>query len=163
MSESGLKRLMWIAVVIVATATSTARAQSVGGHVGVAFPFATFSRHTTTIADSVVIANPIGIGIGLTESLKVDFETVVLTTWSPVAKTDVLIDPGVIYSWEHVAIGLRIAFRVGASANIGCIPLVNVPLIKMPKATWFVEAAFPTFYSDHTGSFTTVLHTGVGF
>lgn len=154
---------MWIAIVVAATTTSTARAQSVGGHVGIAFPFATFSRDITTIADTVVIANPIGIGVGITKSLKVDFETVVLTTWSPVAKTDVLIDPGVIYSWEHFSLGLRVAFRVGARANIGAIPLINVPLIKLPKATWFVEGAFPTFYSDHRGSFTTVLHTGVGF
>jgi hypothetical protein len=159
------KKPLWIGLMLAATGAFAprARAQSVGGHVGIAFPLATFSDNTTTIADSTVIAAPIGIGVGLTEALKLDFETVVLTQVRPGGTTTMLVDPGLVYNWGPVATGLRIAFQIGAKANIGCIPLVNVPLVKVGKATWFAEAAFPIFYRDHKGSLTTVLHTGFGF
>ncbi|HEY3498924.1 MAG TPA: hypothetical protein VGK73_29740 [Polyangiaceae bacterium] len=36
-------------------------------------------------------------------------------------------------------------------------------LVDFGGAVWFVEAAFPTFFSDEGTTFNVVLHTGVGF
>jgi hypothetical protein len=159
----------WLSLALAATAgvvcllSGSARAQAVGGHVGVALPLVSISKETTTVADQTVIATPFGIGFPLTDALKVDFETIVLTQVHPTGTTGFIVDPGLIYNWGPVATGLRIAFKVGHSANVGMIPLVNLPLLRMAHATWFAEAAFPTFYEDHKGSFTAVLHTGFGF
>jgi hypothetical protein len=73
------------------------------------------------------------------------------------------VDPGVVYDWGGLATGLRVAFQINAPANVGLIALVNKGLVPIGKATWFVEAAFPTFYSQRQVTFNAVLHTGVGF
>jgi len=57
---------------------------------------------------------------------------------------------------------LRAAWQIGQPANFGLIPLVNKGLVDLGRATWFVEGAFPTFYSEHKVAFNVVLHTGVG-
>jgi hypothetical protein len=81
----------------------------------------------------------------------------------PTGTTGLVIDPGIIHSFGRVAIGLRLAFQINHDTNVGGIPLVNVGLVDMGGATWFIEAAFPTFYYDQTGEFNAVLHTGIGF
>lgn len=68
-----------------------------------------------------------------------------------------------IFDLGVVATGLRVAWQIGEQKNIGLIPLVNRALIHMGPSTWFVEAAFPTFYMDDKVAFNVVLHTGVGF
>jgi hypothetical protein len=55
------------------------------------------------------------------------------------------------------------AWQIGRQASIGLIPLVNKGLVDLGRATWFVEGAFPTLYSDPKVAFNVVLHTGVGF
>jgi hypothetical protein len=139
-------------------------AKTVGGHVGVATPLVTVSEETTTIADQFTLLTPIGIGFKVAPRVAVDFETVVAT---PIdqggATTGLVVDPGVIYDLGGVALGLRVAFRIGAPANVGLIPLVNAGLVDLDGATWFVEAAFPTFYSSDASDFNAVLHTGIGF
>jgi hypothetical protein len=85
--------------------------------------------------------------------------------------TSIVVDPGLIYDWGPVATGLRVAWAVEQNANIGLIPLVHLPIVKGDAATWFVEAAFPTFLrhvdaantTDGKVQFNAVLHTGVGF
>jgi hypothetical protein len=146
--------------------------RQIGAHVGVATPFLTVSKSTTTIGDQFTVLNPIGLGFKLTPELAVDFEFVIGTPVRPISgTTSIVVDPGVIYNWGPVATGLRIAWAVQQSANIGLIPLVNLPLVKGESATWFVEAAFPTFLrhvdaantTDGKLAFNVVLHTGVGF
>jgi len=137
--------------------------KTIGGHVGVATALVTVADETTSIGDQFTLATPIGIGFHVSKSWIVDFETVVSNPVSPTGTTGLVVDPGVIYSLGRVAVGLRLAFKINQQANVGGIPLVNVALVDFGGAAWFVEAAFPTFYSDHKGEFNAVLHTGIGF
>ncbi len=138
-------------------------ARKIGGHIGIATPLVTVSSKTTTISDQFTILNPIGLGFKLSEHLAVDFEMVVATPIHPTGTTGLVVDPGLIYGFGRVAAGLRLAFQINSDANVGLIPLLNVGLVDFDGATWFVEAAFPTFYADKELAFNTVLHTGIGF
>jgi hypothetical protein len=145
-------------------ATPPEPARKLGGHLGVAVPLVMVtSDDTTTVADAFVLAHPIGIGFGVADRLAVDFEMIVANPIDPTGNTGLTIDPGLIYDAGPVALGLRAAFNVGVQANFGLIPLVNRGLVDFGGAKWFVEAAFPTFYSDHELSFNVVAHTGIGF
>lgn len=137
------------------------RAPRLGGHVGVATPFVTVSSDTTTIADAFTLLHPIGISVKF-DKVTVDFETVVVNPIDPSGQVSMVIDPGVIYNFGPAAAGLRLAWQQ-AESNFGLIPLVNKGIVDIGEATWFVEAAFPTFYSDSTIQFNMVLHSGVGF
>jgi hypothetical protein len=136
---------------------------AVGGHVGVATSIVTVSVETTSLADRFVLLNPIGVGVKVSDRVVLDFEMVVATAIHPGGVTGLVVDPGVVYNFGSIAVGLRVAWQLNARGNVGMIPLVNVPLVHLGKATWFAEAAFPTFYSDETIAFNTVVHTGVGF
>lgn len=138
-------------------------AGNAGGHIGIATPLVTVADDTTTIADAFTILNPIGVGVKVSDKLTVDFEVVVATPIDPHGNTGLVVDPGVVYDFGAVAAGLRLAFQIGAPANVGLIPLVNKGLVDLGGATWFVEAAFPTFYAEKDVAFNVVLHTGVGF
>jgi hypothetical protein len=142
--------------------------RSVGGHVGIATPLVTVtSDDTTNIGDNFVIANPIGVSVKISERLVIDFEMIVQNPVDPRGESSLVIDPGVVYAAGPVALGLRVASVIGAPANVGLIPLVNKGLVDMGGgATWFVEAAFPTFLHsdpDPDVTFDVVLHTGIGF
>lgn len=149
------------------TGSNTAQIQSsnreprLGGHVGIATPFVTLSSQTTTIADQFTLLHPIGISVKF-DKVTVDFETVVVNPIEPSGTVGLVIDPGVVYNFGPVAAGLRLAWQQ-AQSNFGLIPLVNKGIVDFGDATWFVEAAFPTFYSDSTVAFNMVLHSGVGF
>ena len=135
-----------------------------GGHVGIAVPLVTVTDdETTTVSDQFTLAHPIGVGVQVSQRLTVDFEVVVNNPIDPVGPTSLVVDPGVVYNFGPVAAGLRVAFQIGQTANIGLIPLVNKGIVDFDGATWFIEAAFPTFYSDHDVAFNVVLHTGIGF
>ncbi len=135
----------------------------VGGHVGVATALVTVADETTTIGDQFGLATPIRIGFHVSKDWIVDFETVVSNPVSPTGTTGLVVDPGIIYAHGRVAVGMRLAFKINQQANVGGIPLVNLALVDSGGAAWFVEAAFPTFYSDHKGEFNVVAHTGIGF
>jgi hypothetical protein len=148
----------------VAPSGSSPPTTRVGGHVGIALPLVTVSSKTTTIADNVTILDPIGVSVKMSPHWVIDFETVVGTPLKPSGgSTGLVVDPGVVYDWGAVATGLRAAWQIGQPANFGLIPLINMGLIDLGRATWFVEGAFPTFYSDKKVAFNVVLHTGVGF
>ena len=144
---------------------SPAKAQEkpVGGHVGIAVPIVTIADETTSISDQFTILNPIGIGFKTSPKLAVDFEMVVASPVDPAGTTGLVVDPGVVYDWGGVATGLRAAFQIGNKVNVGAIPLVNVGLVDLGGAKWFVEAAFPIFYTPKDVSLTIVAHTGIGF
>lgn len=139
--------------------------RTIGGHVGVATPLVTLASKTRTIADTVTVLNPIGVSVKLNQNVVVDFEMVVATPAHPTGSTGLVIDPGVVYNWGPFATGLRLAFELNANSNVGLIPLINMGLVDLGSATWFVEAAFPTFLSDGDDklALNAVLHTGVGF
>lgn len=137
--------------------------KTIGGHVGVATPLVTVADETTNIGDQFTLLTPIGIGFHVSKDWIVDFETVVSNPVSPTGTTGLVVDPGIIYAQGRLAAGLRLAFKINQQANVGGIPLVNLALVDFGGAAWFVEAAFPTFYSDHKGEFNAVLHTGIGF
>jgi hypothetical protein len=138
--------------------------KNIGGHIGVATPLVTISDTTKTIGDNVTVIDPIGVTVKVSPRVAVDFEVVVSTPLRPKGGTTALIvDPGVIFDLGVVATGLRVAWQIGEKRNIGLIPLVNRGLVHMGSSTWFVEAAFPTFYMDSKVAFNVVLHTGVGF
>jgi hypothetical protein len=159
----GVGAAMLLVVAALGLSASTASALEAGGHVGVALPLVTLSKDTTNFIDDTVIATPLGIGLKLTDTFTLDFESVIFTPMVRGGRTSLMVDPGLIYHAGPVNLGLRVAFQIGQPSNIGAIPLVNVPLVKMEHATWFVEGAFPIFYMDKRGSFTCVLHTGFGF
>jgi hypothetical protein len=154
------------------TAPAPSGSRQIGAHVGVATPLVTVSKSTTTISDQFTVLNPIGLGFKLTPQLVIDFEFVISTPVHPMTgSTGIVVDPGLVYDFGPVAAGLRVAWAVQQNANIGLIPLVHLPLVKGDAATWFVEAAFPTFLrkvdatdtTDGKLAFNVVLHTGVGF
>ena len=148
--------------------------KDVGGHVGVATPFVTVSKKTTTIGDQFTLLTPIGVTVKPGGKLVIDFEVVVANPVSPPGTTGLVIDPGIVYDWGPFATGIRLAFETNANTNVGLIPLINFGLADLGGATWFVEAAFPTFIrsklddAPSTGhhaevAFNAVLHTGIGF
>ncbi len=142
---------------------AAAQEKPVGGHVGVAVPLVTLADPVTSISDQFTLLHPIGIGFKTSQHVIVDFETVVANPVDPAGTTGLVVDPGIIYDWGGVATGARVAFQIGNRANIGLIPLVNVGLVDLGGAKWFVEAAFPIFYVPKDVSLTIVAHTGVGF
>jgi hypothetical protein len=161
-----IRRLLLAALgfsVAVWASPAEAQEKPVGGHVGVAVPLVTLADPVTSISDQFTILNPIGIGFKTSQHVIVDFETVVASPVDPAGTTGLVVDPGVIYDWGSVATGARVAFQIGNRANIGLIPLVNVGLVDLGGAKWFVEGAFPIFYVPKDVSLTVVAHTGVGF
>ena len=148
----------------------------VGGHLGIALPLVTFARdETSTIADQLTLAFPIGIGFKLSEKAAIDFETVVSNPISPRGTTALTVDPGIVYDTGAVVVGLRLAWKIQADTNLGLIPLVHKGIADVGGgASWFVEAAFPTFVGvgpdpANTGAdrttfeFNVVVHTGISF
>jgi hypothetical protein len=140
-----------------------APSKPVGGHVGLAVPLVTIAKDTTSVGDQFTLLTPIGIGFKVSKRVAVDFETIVVSPLSPAGNTGLVVDPGVIFGFDRLALGLRVAFQVNALANVGLVPLINYGLVDLGGAMWFVEGAFPITYSDHEVSLTMVLHTGVGF
>lgn len=138
----------------------------VGGHIGIAAPLVTVtSDDSTNIVDDFVIVNPIGVTVTLTDRMAVDFETQVVSPIDPEGNTGFVVAPGLIYNAGPAALGLRVAWQIGAPANVGLIPLINKGLVPLGDATWFVEAAFPTFISTEEPdvAFNAVFHTGIAF
>jgi hypothetical protein len=148
-------------------AGALAQGAQVGGHIGIATPLVMVTEDkTTNVADNTVLVAPIGVTVKLTDRLAVDFETQVVSPVDPRGDSSLVVAPGVVYNLGPFAAGLRVASAIGAPANIGLIPLVNRGLVNMGRATWFLEAAFPTFLHsdpDPDWTFDVVIHTGIGF
>ncbi len=166
-TASFTSRLLFSLTIASLPTGALAQGARVGGHIGVAAPLVTVtSDDTTNIADNTVIVNPIGVTVKLTERLAVDFETQVVSPVDPRGDTGFVVAPGVVYNAGPAALGLRLAFVTGAPANVGLIPLINRGIVNLGAATWFIEAAFPTFLHsdpDPDVTFDVVLHTGIGF
>ena len=77
-----------------------------------------------------------------------------------------MVAPGVVYDFGPFAAGLRVGSAIGAPSNVGVIPLIHRGLFPLGDATWFIEAAFPTFFHrkpDPEVTFDVVIHTGISF
>jgi hypothetical protein len=154
---------LFVALALSAVSRAAEAQSQVEGHIGIATPFVTVARKTTTIGDQFTLLDPIGIGFKLSPKLVMDFETVVATAVHPGGITGLVVDPGLVYDTGPLAIGLRVAWKINAKENVGLIPLFNRALVHGDHVTWFVEAAFPTFASHDGIEFNAVLHTGLGF
>jgi hypothetical protein len=167
-----LRRLI-VGVVIAsspAIALGVGEGRSIGGHIGVATPLVTRTSESsanTDISDTFTLVVPIGVTAKLSEKLAVDFETQVVSPLKPKGGVSKLVvAPGVVYNLGVVAAGLRVASSIGDPPNVGLIPIINRGLFPVGGATWFVEAAFPTFWHrapDPRVTFDVVIHTGIAF
>ncbi|HYG68094.1 MAG TPA: hypothetical protein VD838_10560 [Anaeromyxobacteraceae bacterium] len=141
--------------------------RGIGGHIGFATPLVTVTEDDTTdIGDQFTLVSPIGISLKVSERVAIDFETQVVNPVDPSGTTSLVIAPGIIVNTSLAALGLRLASAIDAPANVGIIPLINRGLVPLGGgATWFVEAAFPTFVNSEPPdvAFNVVIHTGVGF
>ncbi|MSP25419.1 MAG: hypothetical protein EXR75_09695 [Myxococcales bacterium] len=123
----------------------------------------TRSSKTTTIKDDQTLLAPIGVGFNITNNVIIDFEVVVATDLSPNGGTELVVDPGIVYTRLPVALGLRVASNISHPKNVGLIPLAHYGLVDFGAGNWFIEAAFPTFVEKGKGlEFKAVLHTGIG-
>jgi hypothetical protein len=161
-------RLAIVLMVATAPAGALSQGRTVGGHIGVATPLVTVtSDDNTDISDTFTLVVPVGVTVKLSDTLAVDFETQVATPLKPKGGTSTLVvAPGVVRNFGPFAAGLRVASAIGKPANIGLIPLINRGLAQVGDATWFIEAAFPTFLHrdpDPDVTFDVVIHTGIGF
>jgi hypothetical protein len=143
-------------------------ANQVEGHVGVASPLITFRgsktvKKVTSVGDDFTLVAPIGLGMRIGEAWTFDFEFQIATGVRPEGLTTAIVDPGVLYSWGVLGAGLRVAWQLNVNQNVGVIPLVNATLMRTRRASWFVEAAVPTFVQNKTVTLSGSLHTGVGF
>jgi hypothetical protein len=137
----------------------------IGGHLGVATPYASFSKNDTNFIGQdqfLKILTPIGLTVHTSDKWALDFEFVVATSVLKNEPTGLIVDPGIIYKGLPVALGMRAAYEVGVAPNVGAIPLVNKGF-KVGGVTWFIEAAFPTFLKSDVVTFNAVAHTGVAF
>lgn len=123
----------------------------VGGHLGFALPLLTIADPVQGIgADFVKIGITPGVTFKLDDKWSIDFEFIAfndlkdsghVTTW--------IVDPGVIYAAGPVSAGLRIATEVAARTNIGLVPIVVLPVVKIgDKFTYYVEGDLPMFLRD---------------
>ena len=145
---------------------------TVGGHVGVVFPWVTRGGGvTTTIADRFQMGFPIGVTFKGQSPLALDLEMIPSIGSNPQTVT-LTVDPGVVWGFSHgIGVGMRMAFDVN-SFQFGFIPLVNKSWdFKEPKGIfkrYFVEADFPVKFNrppflPGNNSFTFATHFGLGF
>jgi len=166
-----VKNLANLSALVLATIVSfaaPARADELGGHVGIAFPLMSVDAHGATGIgkDFFTVSVPIGITYHLSERWAVDLEAVVSNELMirPSPATGFTVDPGVLYTFGQVIVGGRVASHVGPSANVGVIPLVCIPGVVAWErvVSFFVEIDAPVWLAP-SPSFGLQLHMGVGF
>lgn len=142
----------------------------IGGHVGGALPIVTLAKDSTVIgADFVTLGVTPGLTVHLDDKWSIDFEFIAFNeVKNTPANTTFVVDPGVVRNFGPVSAGLRVATQVGAPTNIGLVPIVVVPVIKLSKRiSYFVEADLPLFLRDNGDamrpSATLLLQSGFGF
>jgi hypothetical protein len=140
------------------TATSFLR---VGGHVGLALSIASFDNDGNTVIgrDYVQLGVTPGITVKLTDHWAVDFEFIAFSRWdfdavgAAKSHTIFVADPGVVYGFHFMTVGLRLAVQVGEGVplNYGIVPIVVVPFKLTSKLSYFVELDLPVFVFGRPG------------
>jgi hypothetical protein len=163
---------MFVVVSLLGSSAAANAQLTVGGHVGIQFPWVTHAGGTTTtIADRFQIGFPIGVTFKGQGPLALDLEMVPSIASSP-QTVSLTVDPGVVWGLSHgIGLGMRMAFDTNSS-QFGFIPLVNKSWdFKEPKGIFkrfFVEADFPFKFNrpvvgPSTNPFTFATHFGLGF
>jgi len=161
-----------ILVISVIGAVPAARAQGIGGHIGVVFPLVTHAEgQTTSLADNFAFGIPFGVTFKGKGPMALDFEFVPAVQDSP-RKISLTVHPGVVYGIGHgFGVGIRAAFDVNTS-QVGFTPLVNKSwAIKREGSffkAYFVEADLPVRFNRPPGGpranpVTFAMHFGLGF
>jgi hypothetical protein len=128
-------------------AIPSAKAQTIGGHVGFVLPLVTTAGgQTTTLGDSFSVGFPFGITVKGKGHAAFDMEFVPSIQDSP-RKVSLTVHPGGIYSIGHgFALGMRLAFDVNSS-QFGFTPLLNKSWPIQSEngffKAYFVEAVLP--------------------
>ena len=142
---------------------------AIGGHLGMALPIVTFSTEITAIgADFVTLGLTPGITVHLDDRWAIDFEFIAFNELKETpALTTFVVDPGVIYKFDHFVLGMRVATQVGAPTNLGLVPIFVLPVEISERVSWFAELDLPVFIRDRDdrlrGSVTVLFQTGFGF
>ena len=178
MKENSVSRCVrWAVAALVAIAFAfalpgQASAQnSVGGHIGIAFPLVTHAGgETTTIADNFTVAFPMGVTIKRDGSkLAFDFEFVAAVQKTP-RRVNLTVHPGLIWDLGHnFAGGIRAAFDVNQT-SYGFTPLLAYGwAIKGHKNNKvFLEFDLPVRFAkpspgNNVASVTAAIHLGTAF
>jgi hypothetical protein len=156
-----------------------------GGHLGLALPILSVDNNATAVIgrDFGQLGITPGITINLSKHWAIDLELIGSSKWirdhgatAAQVQTIVVVDPGVVYGFGPVAIGLRLAVQIGGGLpfNLGLVPIVVVPFKITRKLSYFIEADLPVFIlstpppavggdGQVLGSFNIQLQTGFAF
>lgn len=157
-----------VAAVTSSASSPPASASRLSGHVGVGSPLVTVratrsARRVSSVSDELTLIAPIGLGLHISDAWTFDFEFQVSTGVRPEGLTTVIVDPGLIYTWDRLSAGLRVAFQTNANQNIGLTPLMRLAILRNTSASWFVEASIPAFVQNKQVTAAAALQTGVTF
>ena len=142
---------------------------AIGGHLGTALPIVTFGSKTTTIgSDFATVGLTPGVTVHLDEHWAIDFEFIAFNELKNTpAATTFVVDPGILRKFDGFIAGLRVATQVGATTNVGLVPIFVLPIKISNRLAWFFEADVPLFLRDDgtklRASATGLFQTGVGF
>jgi hypothetical protein len=152
-----------------ARADAPASGPRLGGHLGIALPIATIAQKTTVIGgDFVNQGITPGITLKLDDRWAVDFEFIAFNAWrSGHTTTTLVVDPGVVYRFDALSVGTRVATEVGAPRNVAIVPIFVKPFKISDVLAYFVELDLPLFFRDDGSqmkpSLTVQFQTGFGF
>jgi hypothetical protein len=138
----------------------------VGGHVGLAIPLVVVADPVTGIgSDFTKIGLAPGVTVKLTDRWAIDFEMVAYSNFLGSANVSTLvIDPGLVYSFDFASVGLRSAVHVGQTQNWGFIPIINKGFpLGDGTVKAFVELDLPVFFNEAGASMTVQPQAGVAF
>lgn len=141
----------------------------VGGHLGLALPLLTIGSDLTVIGDDFVnVGVTPGITVKLNDRWAVDFEFIAFNAWKGgTTAATFVVDPGVVYAFDSVVAGLRVATEIGAARNIGLVPIIVKPFEIREGLSYFLELDLPLFLRDDgedmKPSLTVLLQSGFAF
>jgi hypothetical protein len=112
------------------------------------------SGETALIGDDFVnVGITPGLTVKLDEHWSVDFEFIAFNQWKGgTTQTTFVVDPGVVYAFDGIAAGLRVATEVGAARNIGIVPILVKPFAIGEQLSYFLELDLPVFFRDDGNS-----------
>lgn len=136
-----------------------------GGHLGLAVPLVTFADPVTGIgADYTRLGLVVGVNFAITERLSIDLEFVAYSDfWGATTISNLVVDPGVIYAFDFLSVGLRTAVHVVQPQNWGFIPIIvkAFPITDVVKI--YVELDFPIFINEQGIAMTIQPQAGIAF